>query len=68
MSQEAKAVVNARGRIECGRYEFSSGDVVDVLIDGTWHITRIEFNFDEKRYYSVDGLPLIGHAIRYAAD
>jgi hypothetical protein len=67
MSKEATAVVNDRGRIECGRYEFSSGDVVDVLIDGTWHITRIEFDFSGQQYYSVDGLPLIGHVIRYAA-
>lgn len=68
MSQEATAIINERGRIECGQCEFSSGDVVDVLIGGTWHTTRIEFNFDGQRYYSVDDLPLVGHAIRYAVD
>lgn len=68
MTSDTIAHVNARGRIQCGPHEFSSGQVVDVLIGGAWHTTRIEFDFDGKRYYSVDDLPLVGHAIRYAED
>jgi len=58
--------LNERGRIECGRHEFTSGDVVDVAINGTWQVTRIEFDFGRQRYYSVDGLQLVGHPIRPA--
>lgn len=60
------AFINDRGRIECHGTEFSSGNVVEVLIDGTWKLTRIEFDFEHKRYYSVDALPLVGNQVRSA--
>lgn len=67
MSNEQLAYVNDRGRIQCGTCEFTSGDVVEVLVAGAWYVTRIEFDFGGQFYYSVDGLELIGHAIRLAA-
>jgi len=55
------ARINERGRIQCGNIEFSSGNEVEVYIDGKWRQTRIEHNGSE--YYSVDGFDLVGHQI-----
>lgn len=60
------AYINDTGRIQCGRYEFTSGDCVDVLINGKWIPTRIEHN--GRNYYSVDRLPLVDHSVRYSED
>jgi hypothetical protein len=60
------AFVSANGRIHCGRHEYTSGDCVDVQIDGVWHATRIEY--DGRGYYSIDHLPLIGNPVRPSKD
>lgn len=60
------AYVNDTGRIQCGRHEFTSGDCVDVLINGKWIPTRIEHN--GRNYYSIDRLPLVDHPVRYSED
>lgn len=59
-----QAYFNDRERIECNGIEFSSGDVVEVLINGDWLVTRIEHNGYE--YYSVDGYQLIGNEVKPA--
>ena len=66
LTEPSLAYLNENGRVCCGRHEFTSGDCVDVLIKDAWISTRIEHN--GRAYYSVDGLPLVGHAIRYAPD
>lgn len=63
MDTKQKAFLNQNDRIECNGVEFTSGDVVEVLINGVWQITRIEF---AQGYYSVDGLELLGNPVRYA--
>ncbi|QIT20001.1 DUF5348 domain-containing protein [Acinetobacter pittii] len=57
------AVKNAYDRIECNGVEFTSGDVVQVLINGEWLLTRIEHN--GREYYSIDGYQLIGNPVKY---
>ncbi|EOZ8645551.1 DUF5348 domain-containing protein [Acinetobacter baumannii] len=58
-----KAIKNAYGRIECNGTEFTSGDVVEVLIDDKWMETRIEHN--GRDYYSIHNYQLIGNEVRY---
>lgn len=58
------AIKNAIGRIECNGIEFTSGNVVEVLIDGKWLETRIEHN--GRDYYSIDNYQLIGNQVRYS--
>lgn len=56
--------LNNLGRLECEGMEFTSGDVVEVCINGSWKVTRIEFNNNQGGYYSVDGYQLLGCPIR----
>lgn len=58
------AIINTNGRIECDGIEFTSGNVVEVLIDGKWLETRIEHN--GRDYYSIDNYQLIGNQVRYS--
>jgi len=63
MNTKQKAFLNQNDRIECNGVEFTSGDVVEVLINGVWQITRIEF---AQGYYSVDGFKLLGNPVKMA--
>lgn len=55
---------NSIGRIECNGVEFTSGDLVEVFINGEWLETRIEHN--GRDYYSVHGYQLLGNEVRYS--
>jgi len=55
---------NSRERIECNGVEFTSGDLVEVCINGEWLETRIEHN--GRDYYSVHGYQLLGNEVRYS--
>lgn len=57
-----KAHINLNGRIECNDIEFSSGDLIEILIANQWIRTRIEHN--GQQYYSIDGYDLTSHQIR----
>lgn len=59
-----EAFMNQNKRIECNGVEFTSGDMVEVLIDGEWLETRIEHN--GREYYSVDGYELLGRSVQYS--
>lgn len=61
MDTKQKAFLNQNDRIECNGVEFTSGDIVDVFIDGVWQTTRIEF---DQTYYSIDGFKLLGNPVK----
>ncbi|WP_105175146.1 DUF5348 domain-containing protein [Pseudoalteromonas sp. T1lg122] len=56
--------INELGRFECEGTQFTSGDVVEVYLNDTWKVTRIEYNDNHGGYYSVDGYELLGYPIR----
>lgn len=65
--KEGKLVHTETGRyaipLENGSlHELTSGDVVDVLVDGKWETTRIESSM--KKYYLVNGYPIEGAEVR----
>jgi hypothetical protein len=43
-------------------YELTSGDCVEVLVDGNWEKTRVESSKGE--YYLINGFPIEGATIR----
>lgn len=43
-------------------HELTSGDVVDVLIDGKWESTRVECSM--KKYYFVNEYPIESAIVR----
>lgn len=60
--RELLSKINDCGKIECDSVVFSSGDVVQVLVQGKFQDTRIEHN--GKEYYSVDGYNLLNTFIK----
>lgn len=43
-------------------HELTSGDVVEVLIEGIWETTRVECSM--KQYYFVNGYPIDSAIVR----
>jgi uncharacterized cupin superfamily protein len=65
--KEGKVVFTNTGRyavpLENGSlHELTSGDVVQVLVDGKWETTRVESSM--KKYYLVNGCPIEGAEVR----
>lgn len=65
--KEGKLVFTDTGRyaipLENGSlHELTSGDVVQVLVDGKWETTRVESSM--KKYYFVNGYPIEGAVVK----
>ncbi|MBN1601969.1 MAG: DUF5348 domain-containing protein [Chitinispirillaceae bacterium] len=61
MISQGKLTLQENGRYAI-YYEFRSGDVVEVLIDGKWEITTIESH--KGNYYLTNGFPIDGALVR----
>lgn len=44
--------------------ELTSGERIEIKVDGVWKLTRIEYNQSQKDYYSIDGYELDGAYVR----
>lgn len=65
--KEGKLILTDTGRYaipldNSSYYELTSGDVVEVLIDGKWETTRVESSM--KNYYFVNEYPIEGAEVR----
>jgi len=45
-------------------HQLTSGDCVEVNIDGVWEQTRVEFSHQDKDYFLVNGYPIDGAVVR----
>ena len=45
-------------------YQLTSGDCVEVNIDGFWEQIRVEFSHQDKEYYFVNKHPIDGAVVR----
>lgn len=58
---------NKQGRFECAGRELKNGDIVEVLIDNTWHTTIVKFDNSTEGCKTTDGIDLLGKRVKMIA-